>query len=130
MAAYPKVRVAEGQLSAAQVNANTGAGTIVVPINPGRTYTVVDCWMRAIGGSVGGATAVVLEDTAGTDIVSNAVAGLTQDAVLRAGATHSTATGLGTPAAKGKGLRIGRTVSDVTTATHLDYVILYTVDAP
>lgn len=129
MATYPRCRVAEGQLTAAQVNAASGAGTNIVNPVAGKTITVVDCTMRAIGGGAGGATAVVLEDTAGTDIVSNTVGILTQNAVVRAGITNSTATNLGTAMAKGAGLRIGRTVSDLTTATHLDYIVLYKVDS-
>lgn len=129
MATFPKCKVAEGQLTTAQVNANSGAGTVIVPAVAGRTLTVVDCWLRAIGGAAGGATAVVLEDTAGTDAVSYVVAALTENVVARAGCSNSTATGLGTALGKSKGLRIARTVSDLTTATAIDYMVLYKVDS-
>lgn len=128
MATYPKVRVAEGQLTAAQVNANSRAGTVIVPLSSARTLTVVDAWFRAIGGTAGGATAIVLEDTAGVDVVSTTAATLVQNSVIRAGTTGSTATNLGTSLTRGKGLRIGCTVSDMTTATHLDYCVQYTVE--
>lgn len=122
---HPKVRVAAGQLTAAQVNANSRAGTTIVAAAAGKTIKVVDCWMRAIGGNSGGATAVVLEDTGGTDVVSNTVGILTQNAIVRAGISNSTATNLGTALGKSKGLRIGCTVGDLTTATALDYCVHY-----
>ncbi len=129
MATYPRCRVAEGQLTAAQVNANTRAGTKIVEPVPGKTITVVDAWLRAIGGTVSNTTAVVLEDTAGTDVLSVTAATLVQNSVIRGGVTNATATNFGTALAKGAGLRIGCTVADVQTATHLDYCVLYKVDS-
>jgi hypothetical protein len=129
MATYPKVRCAKGQLTTAQVNAASGAGTVIVANDPQRTITVVDGWLRAIGGAAGGATVIMVEDTAGVDAFTMAVGGLTENAVARVGlATHSTNTNVLTALTKGKGLRIGRTVSNLTTATAIDYCILYTVD--
>jgi hypothetical protein len=129
MATYPRCRVAEGQLTAAQVNANSRAGTKIVEPVAGKTITVVDAWLRAIGGNAGGATAVVLESTGGTDILSCTVGALTQNTLLRGGASNATATNFGTAMGKGAGLRIGCTVGDLTTATHIDYVVLYKVDS-
>lgn len=130
MATFPKVRVAAGQLTAAQVNANSRAGTNIVAPIAGRTITVVDGWVRAIGGNASGPTAIHVEDTAGTDAFTMAVAGMTQNAVCRVGlATHSTNTNVGTALGKGKGLRIGcTTAADYATATALDYCILYKVE--
>jgi len=126
--AFPKVRVAFGNLTLAQVNANSRAGTVIVPGSAGRTIKVVDAWFRALGGNAGGATAVVLEDTAGTDIVSTTQGALTQNALVRAGAANSTATGVGTYSGKDKGLRIGCTVGDLTTCSGgIDYCVLYTI---
>ena len=129
MATYPKVRVAQGQLSAAEVNANSRAGTVIVEGESGRTITVVDGWLRAIGGNAAGATAVVLEDTDGTDAVSAAAAGLAQNVYARFGGSNITATGVGTALTKHEGLRIGCTVGDLITATALDYCVFYTIDA-
>ena len=125
--AYPRARVASGRLSLAQLNAASGAGTIIVPDSSGRTITVTDAWFRSqAGGTCGGATAVVLEDTAGTDVLSVTAATLTLAALVRGGATNATATNFGTALTKGAGLRIGRTDSDVTTMSAMDYVIFYT----
>jgi hypothetical protein len=131
LATYPKVRVAEGQLTAAQVNANSRKGTNIVEPVAGKTITVVDGWLRAIGGNAAGATAVVVQDTTTSPnvAISDAVGNLTQNTVLRAGATGSTATNLGVQLGKGKGLRVGCTVSDLTTATHIDYMVLYKIDS-
>ena len=131
MATYPKVRCIQDQLTAAQVNAASGAGTVIVAAGSGRTLEVVDCWMRALGGNAGGATAVILTDTAAspTTLVSYAVGALTENTVARAGAASVTSTNLGASAVKHKGLRIGRTVSDLTTATALDYCVFYTVSS-
>ena len=127
--AYPRAKVAHGQLTVAQVNANSRAGTMIVPKATGRTITVTDCWMRAIGGAAATATAVILTDTASSPVtaVSNAVAGLPQNTVLRAGAANSTATNLGTALTVNEGLQIGCTVQNLGTATHLDYMVEYTV---
>jgi hypothetical protein len=128
MAIFPKVHCASGSLLTASVNANVNTGANhIVPPSADRSITVLDCWMRATGGAATGATAIVLEDTGGTDVVSNAVAGLTQNTILRAGATHSTASGLGTTLTKGRGLRIINTVAPLETATSIEYEVLYTV---
>ena len=117
MATFPKVRVAEGQATTAQVNAGL---TIVNPI-AGHTITVVDGWLRPIGGNAATATSVVLEDTAGTDAFSIAVGGLTQNAVARVGlATHSTNTNVGTALGAGKGLQIKKVGSDLAGSTAVD----------
>jgi len=130
MATYPRCKVAEGQLTLAQLNAASGAGTNIVDPIAGKTITVVDAWFRsAAGGTCGGATAVVLEDTAGTDVLSVTAATLTLAALVRGGASGATATNVGTALGKGKGLRIGRTVSDVTTMTAMDYMVLYKIDS-
>jgi hypothetical protein len=130
MATYPRCRVAEGQLTLAQLNAASGAGTTIVADVPGKTLTVVDAWFRsAAGGTCTGATAVVLEDTAGTDVLSVTAATLENAVIVRGGASGATATNFGTALGKGKGLRIGRTVGDVATMTAMDYCVLYKVDS-
>jgi hypothetical protein len=56
---FPKLRTAQGQATVGQVN----AGHIVVPKSAGRTVTVVDAWLRAIGGAVGAADGIDVVDT-------------------------------------------------------------------
>jgi hypothetical protein len=129
MATFTRARCAEGQLTAAQVNANSRAGTTILTGVPDRSITVLDCYFRAIGGAVRGSTAVVLEDTGGQDVNSQTVAQMTENTVVRAGGTGSTCTALGTALTKGRGLRIGCTVGDYATATHLDYCVIYKIDS-
>ena len=129
MATYPKCRVAEGNLTRAELNANSRAGTKIVEPVAGKTITVVDCWMRNVGSDITGATAIVLEDTGGTDVMSTTAATFNSNAFVRAGASGTTVTNLGVALGKGKGLRIGCTVGDYATATSMDYVVLYKVDS-
>lgn len=72
----------------AQVN----AGLIVLPAIPGFGYRIIDASMIAIGGAAATATSVDLLGTkaaAASRPIVNAVAGLTQSALLRMGAANS-----------------------------------------
>ena len=61
----PQARTYFARLTRAQVN----AGVIAVPASPGRIYTVVDGWMRAIGGNA--ATHTSIDVTDDTDVVAS-----------------------------------------------------------
>jgi len=129
MAAFPKLHTATGSLATATVNADVKVGTnTIVPPVADRKITVVDGWLRATGGAAGGATAVVVEGTDGTDVISAAVGALTEDTVARVGDTNVTASAIGTALDKGVGLRIYRTVAALTTCTSLEYCIKYIVE--
>lgn len=120
----PQLRTFYGQLTTAEVN----AGKIVVPRAPGRVYTVVDAWMRAIGGAAGSNTSVdITDDTTGTVAASFEDAALTQNTVCRAGAANTAATGLNTALAQGEGLKVANVGTDMDTASALDVCIHYTV---
>lgn len=120
----PQKRTYMERLTTEQVN----AGVLAVPRSPGRIYTVVDGWVRAIGGAAGANTSVdVTDDTTGTIAMSFARAGLSQNAVLRAGATNTTCTNLNTALAQGEGIKVANVGTAMTTATHLDVCISYLV---
>jgi hypothetical protein len=120
------MRTWSGQLTRAEVN----TGKIVVPGAPGRVYTVVDCWMRAIGGAAGSNTSVdVTDDTTGTVAASFEDAALSQNAVCRIGAANTSATGLNTALAQGEGLKVANVGTAMDTATHLDVCIHYIVSS-
>ena len=126
-----RMKCIHGQLTTAQVKANSRKGTIILPDETGRKITVWDGWLRS-DGNASGATAVVVTDNAATPIVAFAMAvgGLTAATVARVGvATHYTGTTIGQPLTGGKGLRIGCTVADLATTTVLDYCIFYTVES-
>jgi hypothetical protein len=129
MAAYPKLRCAKGNLTLAQLNAASGAGTVILPAEAGRAITVVDTWMRNVGGNIGGATAIILTETGGSPqtVTSTTVGTFDTNVFVRAGVSGTTVTALNTAQRPGRGLQIGRTVGDVTTMTSLDYCIYYTV---
>ena len=129
MAAYPKLRCAKGNLTLAQIKANSRAGTVVLPGEAGRTITVVDTWMRNIGSNITGATAIILTETGGTPttVTSTTVGTFDSNVFVRAGASGTTVTNLNTAMRPGRGLQIGCTVGDVADHTSLDYCIFYTV---
>ena len=121
-----RMRCARGSLSLAQVK----AATVIVGPEPGRRITVHDGWLRAIGGNAATATAVVVEDTAGTDAFAMAVAGLAENVVARVGvATHYTGTTIGSPLGVGAGLRIDDSGTALAGPTSVDYCIFYTVES-
>lgn len=124
--ASPQLRVAEGQLTLAQVN----AGKFVVDPVAKRSITVVDAWVRAIGGAATSNTSIdIVDSVSGTIAVSFARAQNTQNAILRAGATGATATNIGTALGAGEGLKIANVGTACDTMTALDYVIIYKVEA-
>jgi len=123
---HPYLRVVEGNISRAELN----AGILVLPGVAKRAITVVDAWVRAKGGAVTANTSIDIVDSAtGTVAVSFAQAQLTENAILRAGATGATATNCGTALATGEGLKIINVGTAADTVTTVDYQILYTVEA-
>lgn len=121
----PRLRCAQGSLTA---GAAIDTGTVIVPAMPGRTLTVVDGWMRAIGGAAGGGTGIYVKDsTTGTVACEWLVGDLTQNAVARLGGGTTVATNLGTALAGNEGLKIVKHGNNITTATSVDYCIYYTV---
>ena len=122
----PQARTYFDRLTIAEVN----AGVLAVPRAPGRIYTVVDGWMRAYGGAAGSTTSVdVTDDTTGTIAMSFEVAGLTENAVLRAGAANTTCTYLNTALAQGEAIKVANVGTDMDTATHVDVCIHYLVSS-
>lgn len=123
---YNSLRTVEGQLTTAEVN----AGKVVVPGHTGRTLTVVDAWVRAIGGAAGSNTSVdVTDSVTGTIVAVFTRAGLTQNAILRAGtATTGVAANLGASLGAGQGIKVANVGTAMDTATALDYCISYVVD--
>lgn len=121
-------------VTAAEVNAASGAGTVIIPGVTGQRLRVVDYTIVARNGAAGGATAVVLKDTADSPVTvtSIAVAALTENAYVKpftTNATNGTGGICGGLLTSGKGVRIGRTVSNLTTSDPIDVLIRYTSEA-
>jgi hypothetical protein len=116
--------------------ANVNAGSTLLPAIPGRSYRLVDLSLIAIGGNAATATGVQVRATqsaSGVTLMDAKVAGLTQNTLLRIG----TATN-GLPLAGGlsfvandanTAITIIKDGSDLATATHIDVLLSYVVDA-
>lgn len=111
----------------AQVN----AGVTLLPAVPGFRYQLVDEAMIAIGGAAATATSVDLVGVqAATNVllVANAVAGLTQNTLLRAGAANAAILAAGAsfnPCDVNTPLTVSRTGSAVATATSIRVKVWY-----
>lgn len=115
--------------------AEINAGVTLLPAVPGLRYRIVDASFIAIGGAASGATSVDLAGTqsaTGVLLVANAVAGLTQNTLLRAGAANSAilAGGLSYVANDANtAITLAKTGSNVATATHVDTIISYVLES-
>lgn len=110
------------------------AGKELLPALDGFKYRMVDCLAIAIGGAAGAVTTVDIlgTQTSGVKLVALAQANLTQSAVLRAGGTGAAvlADGASFEACDANtAITIGKTGSDITTATHIDAILSYVVEA-
>lgn len=125
------VRSIRRRVTTAEVN----AGINLLPALPGFRYRVIDCRMIAIGGAATTATTIDLngtQATASVKLVANAVAGLTQSALLRAGAANSAILADGASFAAcdaNTAIAVGRTGSNMTVATAIDVSVDYVVEA-
>lgn len=114
----------------AQVN----SGASLVPAVPGRALRMVAASAIAVGGAVGATTTV---DILGTQSASSvklaafAQASLTQNTELKAGGSGAAILAAGASYAAcdaGAAITVGKTSSDITTATHIDFLITYSVE--
>jgi len=116
-------------VSIAEVN----SGHELIAAVAGRTITVVDWSVTAVGGAAGAATSVDLQDDAGTpvSVAAIAVAALTENTVVKPNSANVTdgaaAAGIGVGLTASKGLDIIKNGSDVTTATSFTVTIQYTI---
>jgi predicted RecA/RadA family phage recombinase len=125
-------RVLRTRVTTAQVN----AGLTLLPAVAGRKYRLHDVSLIAIGGNAATATSV---DILGTQSASSVklmdarVAGLTQNTLLRAGtATNGLILAGGASFATcdaNTAITIGKTGSDLATATHIDVLLTYSIEA-
>ncbi len=110
--------------TAAEVN----AGYILLADAAGRTVTVLDCRMRAIGGAAADVTSVdLVENTSGNLISRQVVAQLTENTICGAWTTNSVHTYTGVAGTAGKGFTIIKNGSNIATATHIDVFVQYTL---
>ena len=113
--------------------AEVNAGLNLLPAIPGFRYRMIDAKLIAIGGAAATATSVDIRGTQAASVVNLlavAVAALTQNTLVRAGAANAAILAAGasfiecdanTPVA------INRTGSNLATATHIDVLLEYEV---
>ncbi len=125
------VRSVRMRLTIAQVNAGA---TLVAAPGAGYALRLVDARAISVGGAAGAVTTV---DVLGTQAASSvklaafAQASLTQSAVLKAGGTGAAVLADGASFATNDAntaITAGKTNSDVTTATHIDFLLEYAVE--
>ncbi len=115
--------------------ANVNAGATLLPALAGYKYRLVDCWAIAYGGAVGAVTTVDIlgtQSTSSVKLVAYAQASLTQSAVLKAGGTGAAVLADGasfTACDSGAAITIGITGSSATTATGIDVLLSYVIEA-
>lgn len=115
----------------AQVN----AGFTLLAATPGYAYRIHDWSMIAIGGAASGATTVDLlgvQATVSVKLGAAAVAGLTQDTLLRAGGANATILAGGVSFAAcdaNTAITANKTGGALATSTFIDYLLWYSVEA-
>ena len=124
------VRSIRQRFTIAEIN----AGATLLPAVVNRKYRLVDCAMIAIGGAAATATSVDLRGTQSASVVNlvaAAVAGLTQNTLLRAGATNSAILAGGASFVAcdtNTAITVAKTGSNLATATHVDFIVTYEIE--
>lgn len=115
--------------------AEINAGLTLLPAVPGQKYRINDISMIAIGGAVSGSTTIDIlgiQATASAKLLAVAIAALTQSALVRAGAANATILADGASFAQcdvNTAITIGKTGANAATATNVDVLINYTLEA-
>ena len=126
----PMVQCVRRRFTIAQVN----AGATILAAVGGIKFRMVSCKAIAVGGAAAAVTTVDILATAAAasrKLVAFAQANLTQSTVLTDGGTGGTVLADGashTQNDANKAITIGKTGSDVTTATHIDVIFEYTAE--
>ena len=113
----------------AQIN----AGYTLLPAISGKGYRLVSAKAIAYGGAAGAVTTVDIlgTQTSAVKLVAFAQANLTQSTVLKDGGTGAAVLADGASYAvcdDGEAITVGKTGSDVTTATGIDFILEYVIE--
>jgi len=115
--------------------AEVNAGATLLAAAAGLKYRMVDCSVIAIGGAAGAVTTVdvlATQSTSSVKLVAYAQASLTQNTMLRAGASGAAILAGGVSFVANDvntAITIGKTGSSVTTATDIDVMFSYVREA-
>jgi hypothetical protein len=124
------VRSVRTRFTIAEIN----AGATLLPAVPGKRYRIVDMALISIGGAAATATSVDIRATqsaSSVNLLAAAVAGLTQNTLLRAGATNAAILAGGASFVQNDvntAVTIAKTGSNVATATHVDALVQYVLE--
>lgn len=125
------VRSLRRRCTTAEIN----AGVTLLPAKAGTKYRMVDAAMIAIGGGAATATSVDIlatQSASSVKLLASAVAGLTQNTLLRAGASNAAILtgGLSFVANDvNTAITASKTGSDLATATSIDVLLWYVEEA-
>jgi len=128
--AATSARVLRVRATTAEVN----AGLTLLPAIPGRKYRIHDVALIAIGGAAATATTVDIigtQSASAVKLLAAAVAGLTQNTLLRAGAANAAILAGGVSFVANDvntSITIGKTGSNLATATHIDVLLTYSLE--
>lgn len=112
---------------------NTGA-TLLTAV-PGFKYRMIEASAISVGGAAGAVTTVDIlgtQSTSSVKLVAFAQASLTQNTQLKSGASGATILAGGVSYVANDvntAITVGKTGSDVTTATHIDVMMSYVVES-
>lgn len=114
--------------------ATVNAGGTLLAAIAGYKYRLVDCWAIAYGGAVGALTTIDIGGTqsSGVVLVAFAQANLTENTVLKAGGTGAAVLAAGASFSAcdaGTAITIAKTGSSGTTATGVDVLLSYVLEA-
>lgn len=116
--------------------AEVNAGLTLLAAKTGVAYRINDMTMIAVGGAAGAATTVDIlatQSAASVKLLATAIAALTRSAVVRAGAANATVLADGASFVRndvGTAITLGKTGAALTTATHIDIILNYSVEFP
>lgn len=122
--------VYSSSLTITTANLNTPASNTLVADVAGRTLTPVGFTMQALGGATATCTAVVLQDSAGVAIATEAAAGLVQNQIINEASAVANLTlgaGWNTALTAGKGITVVKTGAGCATATSFVFQIRYKI---
>lgn len=118
------------RFSAAQVN----AGASLLAAVASKKYRLIDATLIAIGGNAAGATTVDILATQGAGsvkLIAAAIAALTQSTVVKPDTANVTVLADGASFVQNDtntAITIGKTGADLTTATHIDVILTYSLE--
>jgi hypothetical protein len=114
--------------------ADVNAGLVLLAPQPNLIYRLQDVALIAIGGAASGATDVRIlatQSAASAALLIAAIAGLTQNTLLRAGAANAAILAAGASFIRNDvntGISIGKTGGALATATAIDVLMEFTVE--